>query len=40
MAAKQSTFGMAHATVVPRNYRPDDADDGADMDEADDSDSV
>ena len=26
MAAKQSTFGIAHATVVPRNYDPEEAD--------------
>ncbi|WP_169330572.1 hypothetical protein [Halogeometricum pallidum] len=26
MAAKQSTFGIAHATVVPRNFDPESAD--------------
>ncbi|MDS0293587.1 hypothetical protein [Halogeometricum luteum] len=26
MAAKQPTFGIAHATVVPRNFDPETAD--------------
>lgn len=32
MAAKQPTFGIAHATVVPRNFDPEtsDADDAND----------
>lgn len=34
MAAKQSTFGIAHATVVPRNFDPESADaDDADGEE-------
>ena len=34
MAAKQPTFGIAHATVVPRNFDPESADaDDADGEE-------
>lgn len=34
MAAKQSTFGIAHATVVPTNYDPDAGEDEPGDDDA------
>ncbi|MDS0297989.1 hypothetical protein NDI76_04475 [Halogeometricum sp. S1BR25-6] len=38
MAAKQSTFGIAHATVVPRNFNPESA--AADGPDGDDSEAA